>query len=168
MLPFRDAPTASIDRAGPIDTSLSGAGGLVSAFRARNGLPPVSVSTTLNRIAQVQADAMARADAVDHDLAGGFQNRMRSGGYQASLAAENISSGHRNFASAMAGWEASSGHRTNMLRPGITEIGVAVATRSDTRRQVYWVLVMAAPASAGNVFTSPGAFGGLGGFTFGR
>lgn len=159
-LPFGRPPAASINRAVAVNTDLGGAAALVSAFRRQNGLPPVVLSPALNRAAQIQADAMAREDAVSHDLAGGFQARMRAGGYQAMLAAENISAGHRSFADAMAGWEASSGHRTNLLRPGITEIGAAVATRPDTRRQVYWVLVMAAPASGGG-FALPGGYGGF-------
>jgi uncharacterized protein YkwD len=40
----------------------------------------------------------------------------------------------------MNAWEGSSGHRENLLRPSVKEIGVAMA-QSDTGRP-YWTLVL--------------------------
>ena len=38
-------------------------------------------------------------------------------------------------------WEESSGHRTNLLRPNVTAIGVAMA--KDDSGRPYWTLVLA-------------------------
>jgi uncharacterized protein YkwD len=39
-------------------------------------------------------------------------------------------------------WEQSSGHRTNLLRPNVTAIGVAMAKNKSGR--AYWTLVLGA------------------------
>ena len=128
-----------------IDLDLDGAAAMVSAYRAANGLGRVTINPALNVIAQTQADAMARADAVSHDLAGRFPGRLSGGGYQAGVAVENIGAGYRSLADAMEGWRESRAHRANLLREGVTEMGIAVTTRPGTRYQSYWALVMASP-----------------------
>ena len=134
-----------VSRETPIDVDLGGAAAMVSAYRAANGLGPVALSPALNAVAQAQADAMARADAVSHDLAGRFSGRLSAGGYPASVAVENIGAGYRSLADAFEGWRDSPGHRANLLRERVTEMGIAVATRPGTRYQSYWALVMASP-----------------------
>ena len=45
-------------------------------------------------------------------------------------------------ADAMHFWEESSGHRTNLLRPNVAAIGVAMA--KDGSGRLYWTCVLAA------------------------
>jgi uncharacterized protein YkwD len=45
-------------------------------------------------------------------------------------------------ADAMHFWEESSGHRTNLLRPNVAAIGVAMA--KDGSGRLYWTRVLAA------------------------
>jgi uncharacterized protein YkwD len=40
----------------------------------------------------------------------------------------------------LAFWKQSSGHRTNLLRPNVTAIGVAMAKNQNGR--AYWTLVL--------------------------
>jgi uncharacterized protein YkwD len=120
----------------------------VSAYRASRGLPPVSLDPTLTAIARDHADRMAAMDRLDHVLPGegSFEQRVESHGYNAGVAAENIGAGYADLAEAMAGWKASPGHNANLLRQGVTRIGIAVAWTPRGRFGNYWSIVLAAPA----------------------
>ncbi len=117
----------------------------VSAMRAAAGLGPVTVSATLNAIAAVQADAMARAGVMDHNVAGGFARRLRSGGYAWAVAAENIGAGYRSMEEAFLAWYESPGHRANLLARGVTEIGIASAFNAASPYGNFWALVLGCP-----------------------
>jgi len=119
----------------------------ISAYRKSKGLPPVTVSATLNGIAGDQARAMAAAGKMAHVLPGqgSFASRLSRGGYDAAIAAENIAAGPQNLDQAFDSWRRSPGHNANLLKPGVTEIGIAVAYRADGRFHDYWSLVLATP-----------------------
>jgi hypothetical protein len=114
---------------------------LISNFRASRGLGRVTTDSTLNRIAQEQATAMAARDVLSHDLAGRFSSRMASSG--SGRAAENIAYGHDSFPKTLDQWINSSGHRKNLLMPGASRVGVASARSAKTGR-TYWAMVIAA------------------------
>jgi hypothetical protein len=120
---------------------------ILSAYRRSRGLGPVVVDSKLMQIAAVHARKMASLDRVDHVLPGerSFPARMSAGGYDASVAAENIGAGYDNLAEAFAGWRKSPHHNDNLLKPGVTEIGIALATAPDTKFGTYWSLVLASP-----------------------
>lgn len=126
-----------------VDTAVQ----MVSAYRRSHGLGPVTVDDKLMRIAAVHAKRMAASDRVDHVLPGegSFPARLTAGGYDASIAAENIGAGYDTLAEAFAGWQKSPHHRDNLLKPGITEIGIALSTAPDSKYKTYWSLVLAAP-----------------------
>ena len=48
-------------------------------------------------------------------------------GYAWRAWAENIAAGQPDAASVVQGWMSSAGHRTNILNPGYTDIGVGLA-----------------------------------------
>src|SRR3954453_6031208 len=50
----------------------------LNAYRAKSGLGPVRLDAELTALAQAQADAMASADKVSHDLNGHFSVRLAS------------------------------------------------------------------------------------------
>lgn len=120
---------------------------MVSAYRRGHGLGPVTVDAKLMRIAAVHAKRMAASDRVDHVLPGevSFPARLSAGGYDAAVAAENIGAGYDTLAEAFTGWQKSPHHRDNLLKPGITEIGIALSTAPDSKYKTYWSLVLAAP-----------------------
>ena len=99
------------------------------------------MDTTLNRIAQDQATAMAARDVLDHEVAGSFSSRVASSG--SGQAAENIAYGYDNFTKTLDQWINSSGHRKNLLMQGASRVGVASAKSSKTGR-TYWAMVIAA------------------------
>ena len=122
---------------------------LINDYRARNGLPGVRLDPVLMRIAQTQADAMAARDRMSHDLPGlgGLKGRLEAGGYRAGAAAENLGAGYRSLGAAFAGWRGSPAHRDNLLRKGVTQLGIALAHTPRGRFKVYWAMIVAAPGA---------------------
>ncbi len=119
-----------------------------NAFRARNGLPATVPNPILAAEARGFASFLAGTQAFSH-TADGYtpSERADAAGYRSCVLAENIArvqgfgrqgvapdagSLSRQF---VAGWEASPGHRRNMLDPDVTETGVAVA--SDDNADTY-------------------------------
>ena len=71
---------------------------LISAFRNQHGEDSVVINAALTRVAQEQADAMAKRDLLDHNALGPFSRRIGPSGL--SRAAENIAYGYADFAPA--------------------------------------------------------------------
>ena len=53
------------------------------------------------------------------------------------------------LAEAFSGWRDSPGHRANMLKSGVTEMGIAAAYAAHSKYKVFWSLVMAGATSGG-------------------
>lgn len=134
-------------RTGPATVSPAAAAQAITEYRRSRGLSPVTVDSRLNAIAASHSRAMARADRMAHVVRGegSFQKRLSTGGYDAAIAVENIAAGHRNFNEAFAGWKASRSHNANMLKPGVTQLGIAVSYTREGRFGNFWTLVLAAP-----------------------
>jgi len=133
VLLFVSVATASAESLG------ASAAGAISAYRRQHGLSGVTVSSSLTSLASQQAHAMARSGVLSHSVGGSFQSRV--GGAGLGLAAENIAYGASDLNAALDMWKRSAGHRANMLKGGITQIGIASAQASSGK--VYWALVMA-------------------------
>jgi len=126
------------------DSLGAAAQGAISAYRRQHGLSAVTVDGGLMQVARHQAHAMARAGVLSHSVGGSFASRVS--GASAGIAAENIAAGARDFSSALDMWKGSSGHRANLLKGGITRIGIASAAAPNSRYKVFWALVMAGSA----------------------
>jgi uncharacterized protein YkwD len=124
-----------------------GAAQTISQYRQRHGLSAVRSDPVLTQLAQQQARAMAAAGVMDHSIAGSFSSRIA--GANASTAAENIAAGTRDFSSTFDLWQRSPGHKANLLRPGVTRIGIASASAPNTRMKIYWALILAGNAERG-------------------
>jgi uncharacterized protein YkwD len=122
-----------------------GAAAMISNYRENNGLPTVALDPTLTRLAQEQAQAMAARNKMDHDVARPFKKRIESSGFDAKVAAENISAGYHTMAEAFSGWRDSPHHRKNMLLKGATRMGIAAVYAPGTKYRVFWALILAAP-----------------------
>lgn len=133
-------PTARIDGA----TAAS----MISGYRRNNGQSGVEVDPELMRLAEAQAQAMARRDKLDHNVIKPFPQRMSASRYDAKLAVENISAGYHTLAEAFSGWRDSAPHRANMLAKGATRLGIATAYAPNSKYKVFWALILAAPAKA--------------------
>jgi uncharacterized protein YkwD len=131
------SPTAELDAAA--------AASMISGYRQNNGLGAVALDPTLMRLAQEQARAMAARDKVDYEGKGDFAKRMKASGFDAKGAAENISAGYHTLAEAFSGWRDSPPHRANMLKSGVTRIGIAAVYTPNSKYKVYWALILATP-----------------------
>ena len=80
------------------------AASMISGYRANNGLPVVALDADLMRLAQAQAEVMAKRDKLDHGAGKPFVQRLKASGYDAKRAAENISAGYHTLAEAFSGW----------------------------------------------------------------
>ena len=118
---------------------------MISGYRANNGLEAVALDPELMKVAQAQADIMAKRNKLDHDAGRPFQARLKASGYAAKAAAENISAGYHTLAEAFSGWRDSPPHRANMLLKGATRMGIAAVYAPGTKYRVFWALVLAAP-----------------------
>jgi uncharacterized protein YkwD len=121
------------------------AASMISGYRANNGLPTVELDPELMRLAQAQAEVMAKKDKLDHGAGKPFVQRLKASGYDAKRAAENISAGYHTLAEAFSGWRDSSPHRANMLLGGATRMGIAAVYTPASKYKVYWSLILAEP-----------------------
>jgi uncharacterized protein YkwD len=90
----------------------------------------------------MHSEDQARRSRIGHSGSDGSKPMQRAAraGYRPKIASENVASGQKSFSDVMQSWEGSSGHRTNLLRPNVKEIGVAMAQNESGRP--YWTLVL--------------------------
>ncbi|WP_114008502.1 CAP domain-containing protein [Cohaesibacter intestini] len=121
---------------------------MLNAYRSRQGLSQLVLSDKLTTAAQEQANAMAAADKVSHTLGRDrtLIKRLNKASYEPDIAVENISAGYWTLAEAFSGWRDSRGHNANMLRKGVTEMGIATSYRPDAKYKVFWTLILAKPS----------------------
>jgi uncharacterized protein YkwD len=121
------------------------AASMISGYRQNNGLGPVQVDPVLMAAAETQADAMASRNKLDHNVAGSLAKRIKTTGYEAKVAVENVSAGYHTLAEAFSGWRDSPPHRANMLNDGVTKLGIAASYAPNTKYKVFWTLILASP-----------------------
>jgi uncharacterized protein YkwD len=121
------------------------AASMISGYRANNGLPNVTLDPQLMELAQAQTATMAKRDKLDHNAGKPFVQRLRTSGYEAKTAAENIGAGYHTLAEAFSGWRDSPPHRENMLLKGATRMGIAAVYTPASKYKVYWTLILAEP-----------------------
>ncbi len=121
------------------------AASMISGYRTNNGLEALTIDPELMRLADAQASAMAKRDKLSHELIKPFPARLKSAGYRAKEAAENVSAGYHTIAEAFSGWRDSPPHRANMLLKGATRMGIAAVYAPNSKYKVYWSLILAAP-----------------------
>ena len=119
------------------------AASMISLYRQNNGLGAVAVDADLMKLAALQSEAMARRNKLDHDVKGPLEKRLGASGYPAKLAVENVSAGYHTLAEAFSGWRDSPPHKANMLKNGVTKLGIAATYAPNTKYKVFWTLILA-------------------------
>jgi len=99
------------------------------------------VSLTLNAAAQGWSDYQASISTMTHGSNPGA--RITAAGYSWSAWGENVAFGQWDCAAVIAAWMNSPGHRTNMLNPTYTNIGIGMTVASNGAK--YWTMNLAAP-----------------------
>jgi uncharacterized protein YkwD len=119
------------------------AASMISGYRANNGLSAVVVDPELMKVAETQSMAMATRNKMDHNVAGPLARRLAAAGYPATLAVENVGAGYHTLAEAFSGWRDSPPHRENMLKKGVTKLGIAATYAPNSKYKVFWTLILA-------------------------
>ena len=119
------------------------AASMISQYRQNNGLGAVVVDPALTTLAESQSMAMASRNKLDHDVTAPLAKRLNKSGYPATLAVENVSAGYHTLAEAFSGWRDSPPHRANMLKNGVTKLGIAASYAPNTKYKVFWTLILA-------------------------
>ncbi len=119
------------------------AASMISLYRQNNGLGAVVVDPELVKLAEAQSQAMASQNKLDHDVKAPLARRLNAFGYPAYLAVENVSAGYHTLAEAFSGWRDSPPHKANMLKGGVTKLGIAASYAPNTKYKVFWTLILA-------------------------
>lgn len=112
---------------------------LVNIERNKQGIPPVNEDVKLTQLAVIKGNDFSIKNYFDHysplygypwDMAGIFDYSFTSFG-------ENIARNFTTPESVVYAWMQSTSHRTNILNPAFTNIGIACTNGNDG--QLYWV-----------------------------
>ncbi|MCF7699336.1 CAP domain-containing protein [Loktanella sp. M215] len=114
----------------------------VNASRQANGLKPLRYNQTLSKAAMAHACDMSVHNFFGHTGSNGShsQGRVRAVGYKDCTVAENLAWGYPKAGQIIGGWMHSAGHRSNMLHPRVTEMGIGI---TEGAKGPNWVLVLA-------------------------
>lgn len=117
-----------------------------NAVRRGAGLPPMRPDPLLAQVAARHACDMARRGRMTHkgSSTAGPGPRVKAAGYSPSVTAENIAAGPFSLNRVLAEWNASGGHRANMVIPQLRDYGIGQAIGPDGRTQ-FWAAIYAAP-----------------------
>ncbi|MBX9933317.1 MAG: CAP domain-containing protein [Methylobacterium sp.] len=112
---------------------------MISSYRGRTGLVPLTVDPQLQRLAEAEAAAMAAADRPSRaDTVKAAIERLGFAGAEA-----NLSAGYHTLAEAFSGWRESKGHDAVMRAPDARRMGIATAYAPNSKYKVYWALLVA-------------------------
>jgi len=141
-----EQPTFYQSMASPVaQLDATTAASMISGFRQNNGLGPLTIDPALMQMAQAQAQAMAARDKISNDSKNEFAKRMKAAGFDAKVSVENVSAGYHTLAEAFSGWRDSPPHRANMLKAGVSHMGIAAVYQANSKYKVFWTLILAAP-----------------------
>lgn len=117
----------------------------VNAERSAKGLRPLTAAPALTQAAQSHACDSADRNRMGHDGSDGstLATRVKREGYRFREVAENVAQGYPSPDAVMQGWMASTGHRRNILSPGVQQAGVGIAIGGNG--DLHWVLNLGRP-----------------------
>lgn len=108
---------------------------LVNAERAKVNLPALTMSTDLNRAAQIRARETVQSFSHTRPNGSSFSSVLRENGISYRGSGENIAWGQRTPEAVVNAWMNSSGHRANILNSNFTSIGIGYYLNGSTP---YW------------------------------
>lgn len=118
----------------------------INSYRAAKGLRPLKVSVKLTKAAKWMSRNMARNDYLDHSDSLGRDTfaRIRSFGYRAMTAGENLAAGLSGARATFNQWKRDAPHRAGMLRSKFKVIGIGRAYSADSMLGWYWTTTFGA------------------------
>ena len=115
---------------------------MISQYRQNNGLGTVVVDPELTKLAEQQSQRW-RPEQDGPQCEGSARQAAGRLRYPATVAVENISAGYHTLAEAFSGWRDSPPHKANMLKNGVTKLGIAATYAPNTKYKVFWTLILA-------------------------
>lgn len=117
-----------------------------NVVRGQTGLAPIRPDPLLAQVAADHACDMARRGRMTHrgSSTSGPGPRVKAAGYAPAVTAENIAAGPFTLERVLSEWNASGGHRANMMIPHLRHYGIGQAIGPDGRTR-FWAAVYAAP-----------------------
>lgn len=116
---------------------------LTNAERTKLGLKPLKWNEELAKLARAHSQDMVDRNFFSHENPDGKSpfDRMREAGIDYRISAENIAAGQASPEKAVAEWMNSEGHRKNILKPELEELGVGIARGG--KYGIYWTQTFA-------------------------
>ena len=110
---------------------------LVNNERAKYSLSPLTLSSSVSRVAQAKAEDMKANSYFSHTSPtyGSPFDMLKQFGISYSTAGENIAKGQKTPQAVVNAWMNSEGHRANILNKNFKQLGVGYVGGSTT----YWV-----------------------------
>ncbi len=87
---------------------------------------------------------MADTDKMSHYTIA-IGQRLKTGGYDAVTAGENIAAGYHTLAEAFSGWRESPAHDRGMKDADMTVMGIGTAYNPKSKYKVFWSVIFARP-----------------------
>jgi uncharacterized protein YkwD len=121
-----------------------------SCAEAGSSMQHLAWDNKLAASAQEQAMDLALRDRLSHfdSRNRGLGMRLRSVGYAAAGAGENLAAGQTDVEDTLQAWLASPSHCANLMQPEFRDVGVACVMRRGSRYERFWVAHFAVPATA--------------------
>ena len=116
---------------------------MISQYRQNNGLGSVAVDPALMKLAEAQSQAMASPTSSITTSRRRWRSASMPRDTRQRRAVENVSAGYHTLAEAFSGWRRSAPHRANMLKNGVTKLGIAASYAANTKYKVFWTLILA-------------------------
>lgn len=118
-----------------------------NSLRSQAGCPALRLAPALALAAQAHSADMAQHNYISHTGLDGSspEQRAKATGYAGLAGWENVAAGYQTPADVVAGWEASPGHRANMLNCQLTEIGIGMAENDASDYGFYWTQAFGQP-----------------------
>jgi uncharacterized protein YkwD len=116
--------------------------------QAGSTMQRLSWESRLATSAAEQARDLAVHDRLSHTDSRnrGLGVRLRSVGYTAAGAGENLAAGQTDIADTLQAWLASPSHCANLMQPEYSDVGLACVQRRGSRYERFWVAHFGAPA----------------------
>jgi uncharacterized protein YkwD len=116
---------------------------------ASSAMQRLSWESRLAVSATEQARDIALQDRLSHTDSRnrGLGTRLRSVGYAAAGAGENLAAGQTDIDDALQAWLASPSHCANLMQPEYSDVGLACVQRRGSRYERFWVAHFGAPAA---------------------
>lgn len=125
----------------PLQSTAAQMVSLVNAERARQGLPALTVSTTVQQAAQTRAGELQTSFSHTRPSGASCFTALTEAGVSYARAGENIAYGQSTPEAVVQSWMSSSGHRANILSSSFTTIGIGCTVVNET---AYWAQLFTA------------------------